>query len=173
VLRVPRLDDADGLSEYFEDAEVMRFIGGATLPRAGVPEIVERWLGQWHVNGIGHFSVERRDDGRVLGRVGFVVWDDRTWRQSTYREAGAYAVPELGWAFARAYWGQGLATEAALAAREWGYRERGIRRLISLIAPENVASQRLAERLGAVPRESVTLASAVEAVVWEHPGDSR
>ena len=172
MLRLPRLADADDLAESFEDPEVMRFIGGEIVSKADVPEVVQRWLDRWRENSLGHFVLERQDDGHVLGRVGFVVWDTRTWTQSTFADAGEHAQPELGWALARAHWGRGYATEAALAARAWGYRERGIRRLISLITPENVASQRLAQRLGARPTSAVTLPNATKAVIWEHPGDS-
>ncbi len=52
---------------------------------------------------------------------------------------------ELGWAILSAHWGHGYATEAALAARDWIERDR----IISLIHPANVRSQRVAEKLGA------------------------
>jgi RimJ/RimL family protein N-acetyltransferase len=172
VLRVPRLADADAIGEYLEDPEVMRFLGGRTVPRADAPTFVERWLDRWQGNGIGHFVLERRNDGRVLGRVGFVVWDTRTWRQATFAEAGQHSQPELGWALARAHWGQGYATEAALATRAWGRGECGVDALISLIAPQNIASQRLALRLGARASETVTLADSGPAVVWNHPENS-
>lgn len=120
-------------------------------------------------NGLGHFVLERRSDGGVLGRVGFVVWDTRTWRHTTRDEAGEHAQPELGWTLARAHWGRGYATEAALALRDWARRERRVGRLISLIAPGNAASQRVAQRLGARPAETVTLFDSGDAVVWEHP----
>ncbi len=44
------------------------------------------------------------------------------------------------------HWGQGLATEAAIACREWGFANLKVDRLISLIRPENVPSRRVAER---------------------------
>jgi RimJ/RimL family protein N-acetyltransferase len=170
VLRLPRLDDAPAMAEYLTDPEVMRFIGGATVPREEVPDVVQKWLDRWQQNGLGHFVLERRSDGHVLGRVGFVLWDVRTWRQSTFAEAGEHAQPELGWALARAHWGQGYATEAALAVRGWGRRHADVGRLISLINPANTASERVAQRLGARPSETVTLFdSGIAAVAWEHP----
>ncbi|HZD88080.1 MAG TPA: hypothetical protein VE088_08760 [Gaiellaceae bacterium] len=42
-------------------------------------------------------------------------------------------------------------------------------RLVSVIAPANVGSQRLAERLGCTRGETVELADTGPAVVWEHP----
>jgi ribosomal-protein-alanine N-acetyltransferase len=108
-------------------------------------------------------------DGRWLGRTGILVWDSRTWTHTTFAEAGEDAQPELGWALAREHWGMGYATEAAGAVREWAYDDLGVGRLISLIAPANVRSQRLAERLGCAPGETVRLWDTGPAVVWEHP----
>ena len=45
-------------------------------------------------------------------------------------------------------WGEGYATEAALACRDWAVGELGLKRLVSVIAPDNAASIRVAEKLG-------------------------
>ena len=123
----------------------------------------------WAANGLGPFAIERRADGRVIGRAGIIVWDTRDWRNSTFADAGEHAQPELGWALMRAYWGNGYATEAARAVRDWAWQERQVGRLISLINPDNVRSQRVAERLGARRAETVMLLDSGPAVVWVHP----
>jgi RimJ/RimL family protein N-acetyltransferase len=120
------------------------------------------WLHRWRDNGIGPFIVER--DGRVLGRVGYLIWDRATWQISRYAEA-AEPETELGWTLAQEHWGHGYATEAARAARDWA----NVERLISLINPQNVRSMRVAEKLGAQPTETVTLRDESPAVVWLHP----
>lgn len=148
----------------------MEFIGGVHPEAASDPEfVIRRWLERWEENGGGPFSVVRREDGDWLGRCGLHVWDVRTWTPTTFAGAGDYAQPELGWAFKRDAWGHGCATEAARAARDWAFAERGIERLVSVIAPANVRSQRLAERLGATPGQTVELFDGGPAVVWEHP----
>ena len=73
----------------------------------------------------------------------------------------------------RAHWGNGYATEAARAVRSWARTERDIDRLVSLIAPDNVASQHVAQRVGASPAETVELFDSGAAVVWVHPADER
>jgi RimJ/RimL family protein N-acetyltransferase len=167
VLRPPTVDDAAVVGELIGDAEVMRFIGGAA-PADAWPAIVGRWIGRWEANGMGPFVVERREDGRFLGRAGIYVWDTRTWTPSTLADAGAFAQPELGWALVRAAWGNGYATEAARAARDWVRGERGVEALVSVIAPTNVRSQRVAERLGGEPAETVRLFDTGDAVVWRY-----
>jgi RimJ/RimL family protein N-acetyltransferase len=105
---------------------------------------------------LGQFIVER--DSQVVGRVGLIVWDRRTWETSAYDLAGNYAQEELGWALIRRAWGYGYATEAAQAVKSWCHDERRIERLVSLIAPDNVRSQRVAEKLGARLEERIETA---------------
>jgi RimJ/RimL family protein N-acetyltransferase len=170
---MPRLEDAAVAAELLGDPEVMRFLGGESVPAEDVPEVVRKWIGRWELDGVGPFVIERREDGRFLGRTGILVWDTRDWTHASLRGAGAYAQPEIGWALARAQWGNGYATEAAGAVRDWARAERGFGHLVSLIAPDNVASQGVARRLGAEPTETVKLLDAVDVVVWVHPRERR
>ena len=142
ILRRPRADDAADLAVAYADPEVVRFMGdGSTATLAEVEAGIERWLERWESWGMSLFSLERREDGRVLGRAGFLRWDPETW------QAGGDET-ELGWLLAREHWGHGYATEAALALRDWAFGETGLTRLISLIAPTNLRSIAVAEKLG-------------------------
>jgi RimJ/RimL family protein N-acetyltransferase len=156
VLRRPTEADVESPPAWLADPEVMNWLGGITEQPA---ELVGLWIAQWERFPSGKFLVEQRSDGAVIGRVGANYYDVETWERSP---AG---VPELGWAFARERWGQGYATEAALAVREWLHAPR----VISLIAAENVRSQRVAERLGASRGETIELPDYGPHVVWEHP----
>jgi len=164
VLRMPRLDDAHDVLEFVGDPEVMRWLDGETGDLAVAVAKIEGWLAGWEQNGVGHFAVER--DGRVVGRVGFLVWDADGWNVSSYA-AATTPVTELGWAFAQKHWGHGYATEAALAARTWGY-ERGVESPISLIYPDNTRSMRVAAKLGATRGDTIEV-GARPVVVWRHP----
>jgi RimJ/RimL family protein N-acetyltransferase len=62
---------------------------------------------------------------------------------------------EVCWALSPRFWGNGYATEAARAAIDWAFRETGLGRLISLIHPENKASEAVAGRVGASFRERI------------------
>jgi RimJ/RimL family protein N-acetyltransferase len=149
LLRPPRLEDAPELAVAYGDPEAVRYLGDArTATLAEVEESIAFWRGRWEVNGLGLCAIERREDGRVLGRAGFLVWDTAIWEPSTFAEAGERAQVEIGWMLAREHWGHGYATEAARALRDWAIAERGLTRLISLIRPGNDASIRVAERIG-------------------------
>jgi RimJ/RimL family protein N-acetyltransferase len=144
VLRKPRLDDADALFAVYSDPEVMRYIGaGETFDRDETCVWLEKALRRWDANGFGHFVIDR--DGDILGRCGFLVWDPAEWRIRTYGEG---AEVELGWMLGRAHWGHGYAVEAGAACRDHAFADLGLTRLISLIAPGNERSVRVAEKLG-------------------------
>jgi RimJ/RimL family protein N-acetyltransferase len=168
VLRMPRSDDAEGLLDFVGDGAVMRPIGSEPGGIEVAVEHLERWLARWDANGMGPFVVVLPADGRILGRVGPLVWDTRTWQNSTLADAGDHAQVELGWAIGREHWGKGYATEAARAVRTWTYDERGVERLISLIDPANKRSERVAAKLGAKPVETVQVPSGT-ARLWVHP----
>jgi len=171
-LRVPAPQDAVALYELFADPEVME--GLARQPVTAVEDVramIEEMIAGWNADGVGAFVLETAAPERqVVGQAGLMIFDTRCWTQSTWAEAGSHAQPELGWALLRSHWGHGYATEAVAAIRDWAYRQPGIDRLVSLIPPGNVRSQRVAERLGATPTDTVTPAhSQRAAVVWSHP----
>jgi RimJ/RimL family protein N-acetyltransferase len=142
LLRKPRPEDAADLAVAYTDPETVRYIGdGSTATLADVEAGIEQWLRRWDDWDLGFFSLERREDARVLGRAGFLRWDPETW------EIGGAEV-ELGWLLAREHWGSGYATEAALALRDWAVAERGLTRLISLVQHGNVRSVRVAKTVG-------------------------
>lgn len=96
----------------------------------------------WQQHGFGFWAVELRQpdgNGRFIGFVGVAY-------PSFLPELGDR--PELGWRLASDTWGQGFATEAAVAARDDPFNRLGVGELISIIHPDNTRSQRLATKLG-------------------------
>jgi RimJ/RimL family protein N-acetyltransferase len=170
-IRAPTSQDAEALYDLFADAEVMR--GLNRNPVSAVEEaraMIEAGTAGWRTDGLGPFILETTaNDRQVVGQAGLMIFDTRSWTPSTWARAGSEAQPELGWALIRAHWGNGYATEAAAAIRDWAHESGSIDRLVSLISPDNVRSQRVAERLGAVRTETVTpLHTRQKTVVWRH-----
>jgi RimJ/RimL family protein N-acetyltransferase len=155
VLRLPELGDVDAYATFFADPQVVRYTGGRTKTREQTAYTLRRMQAHWDRHGVGLFTVVRRSDERIVGRVGFLVWDDR-WVNGLSGEPEGPTETELGWTLGREFWGNGYATEAAAAARDWTLHDLGYRRLISLIRRENEASIRVALRLGeTLEREDV------------------
>ena len=131
--------------------------------------VIEGGIDGWLTDGVGPFVLETAAAGRVVGWAGVMIFDTRGWIPSTWAAAGRHAQPELGWALLRTQWGLGYATEASAAIRDWAYEAHPVDVLVSLISPDNVRSQRVAARIGAVPTERVApVDSGKEAVVWRH-----
>lgn len=146
-LTLSRLIDAspaqlDALVAAWDDPEVFRYVG---VGRTGFThEDLARGLGRFqelatHVPW-GPLLVVRTGDDVVLG------------------ETGLYPVPgsdeiELGHRYGRFAWGQGYGFEAAAAVMEW-VTELGLTSLVSIIQEGNVASRRIAEKLGFTLRET-------------------
>jgi RimJ/RimL family protein N-acetyltransferase len=171
-LRTPTPRDAEALYDLLADPEVMHELGKE--PVSALEEArarIEEGIGGWRTDGLGPFILETAAaDRRVVGQAGLMIFDTRGWTPSSWANAGSHAQPELGWALIRAHWGHGYATEAAAAIRDWAHDWRSIDRLVSLISSDNVRSQRVAERLGAIPTETVRpVDSKRKTVVWRHP----
>jgi RimJ/RimL family protein N-acetyltransferase len=134
LLREWRDDDLDAFAAMSADPEVMRYLGGV-LDRGDSWRRIALHAGHWALRGYGNWAVERKADGVLIGRVG--LWNPEGWLGL-----------EIGWKLARDAWGHGYATEAASAAIDWAWTTLRTPRLISVIDPRNVASVRVAERLG-------------------------
>jgi RimJ/RimL family protein N-acetyltransferase len=171
-LRAPTPHDAEALYDLFADEEVMEGLGREPVSAVDdVRAMVEGMIEGWRTEGLGPFIFERAaTDRQVVGQAGLMIFDTRGWTPSTWAKAGSHAQPELGWAVIRAHWGHGYAAEAAMAIRDWARESRSIGGLVSLISPDNVRSQRVAEKIGATPAETVMpVDSRRKAVVWRHP----
>ena len=139
VLRMFRESDTDAYAEMVSDPEVMRFLGGGQpVPRAEAWRNMAMILGHWQLRGYGMWAVEEKATGEMVGRVG--PWRPEGWPGL-----------EVGWTLRRRFWGRGFATEAARASMNYAFTALEQTRVISLIAPENVNSIRVAERLGEKP----------------------
>jgi RimJ/RimL family protein N-acetyltransferase len=140
-LRGWRDSDLDAYAAIAADEETMRWIGGMQS-RPTAWRTLALYAGHWALRGYGLWAVEH--GGELVGRVG--LWRPEGWPGL-----------ELGWLLARNSWGNGFATEAAIAAMAWGWEHLGAERLISLIDPGNARSLRVAERLGMREIGSTTL----------------
>ena len=140
VLRHQVLQDLDALWALYCDPEIIRYIPDAPRSRAEAKEELE-----WHMNGhprfpeLGLWATIHKETGKFIGRCGLLPWTID----------GRHEV-EVAYTIARDYWGQGLATEAAQAILNYGFEQLNLSRLVSLIDAENIASQRVAEKIGMI-----------------------
>ena len=131
-----RESDFEQFCKMTFNAEVMRFLGdGKPMDELNSWRQMATFMGHWYLRGYGIWAVEEKSTANLVGRIGFM-------------NPTGWPGFELGWTLARDSWGKGYATEAARRALEYAFTEMDRDHVISLIAPANVASVKVAERLG-------------------------
>jgi [ribosomal protein S5]-alanine N-acetyltransferase len=143
ILETPRLvlrefctEDVDALARVISDPETMRFYT-APFDRRGAEEWIERNRRRYSKDGHGLWAMILKTNGELIGDCGLVG-----------QEVDGLNEIEIAYHVRRDQWGQGLATEAARACRDFGFAHLPIERFISLIRPEHLASRRVAEKNG-------------------------
>jgi RimJ/RimL family protein N-acetyltransferase len=150
ILQTPRLllreftsEDADALALVLSDPETMQYYpaphGRSGYDRAGVEQWIARNRQRYKNDGVGLWAMELTKTRELVGDCGIIL-----------QEVEGERLYEIGYHLRRDFWGQGLATEAAMACRDWAFAHLKTERLISLIRPENLPSRRVAERNGMI-----------------------
>jgi len=138
ILRHLVNDDLDDLFALYSDPEIRQYFPEGLLNLAETKEELE-----WHMNGhpkypeLGLWATIHKETGKFIGRCGLLPWeiDDKL-------------EVEIAYLLDKSFWHQGLATEAAQGILKYGFEKLNLSRLICLIDPENISSQRVAERIG-------------------------
>jgi len=143
ILRAHTLDDIEAEAAFFA-TERSKFVGGPKSPEDAWRGVAGM-LGHWQLRGFGFFAIEVKATGAYAGRAG--PWFPAGWPE-----------PEIGWTVMDGFEGQGIAYEAAMAARDYAYTTLGWTTAISLMDPDNTRSAALAKRMGAVYEDE-----------WQHP----
>jgi ribosomal-protein-alanine N-acetyltransferase len=138
ILRRQVIEDLDPLWALYCNPNITKYIPDTPCSYEEAREELE-----WHMNGhpyypeLGLWATIHKETGKFIGRCGLLPWTIE----------GQHEV-EVAYTIAQEYWGQGLATEAACGILEYGFATVHLSRLICLIDPENIASQRVAEKIG-------------------------
>lgn len=138
VLRRFDAGDVDAILSFRGDPDVMRFSVAGTETRDTIEaKYLPSCLRRYARDGLGQWAVVRKSDGICVGECGICE-----------QEVGGEKQFEISYRMRRDCWGNGLATEAAGACRDYGFNEARLRRVISIIESENTASIRVAEKIG-------------------------
>ena len=138
LLRHLEPDDLDDLFALYMDPEVVRTIPDAPQTLAEAKEELD-----WFLHGhprrpeLGLWATIYKPTNQFIGRCGLLPWT-----------IDGQDEVEVAYTIAPNYRGQGLGTEAAQAILDYGFNTLGFARLVCLIDEENVASIRVAEKIG-------------------------
>jgi ribosomal-protein-alanine N-acetyltransferase len=127
-------NDIDAILAMRSDAEFMRFIKPTENRRQTITwiDMISR---PWKTENFGYWAVVLKETEETIGWSG-------TWNLYETSE------PEIGFAIAPKYKNRGLATEAASVALKYSFENRRAEQVAALSMPENLASQRVMEKLG-------------------------
>lgn len=137
ILRQLTLDDVEDLAAIYADPVVMRFFDGTYTYEKTKQWLQERVFKFYEQRGWGLWATIYKMDNKLIGRCGL-----------TPQLVDGTEEIEIGYLLAKEYWGMGLATEAACFSRDYGFEKLRANRLISLIDPDNIASQKVANKVG-------------------------
>lgn len=132
---------ADARRQLAASPAVYRFTGGRPATAEDTWHRVLRYAGHWACFGFGPFALLDRADGRFLGEAG--AMDFRRGIAGPFGDR-----PEMGWAVVPDMHGTGIAGEAIRAVLGWLDAGAGADGTVCMIQPDNLASVRLAVRLG-------------------------
>ncbi len=138
TLRRLRPGDLEPLAALYADPEIRRYFPEGTRTREETREELE-WFLEGHPRRpeLGLWATVLTATGAFLGRCGLLPWTIE----------GRDEV-EVAYLLDKAYWGRGLATEAARGIVRHAFGDLGLVRLIALVDPANERSRRVAERAG-------------------------
>ncbi len=128
-------EDLDELYCIYSDSEVMKYVGKGVRTRYETETAIYNILKHWEQNNFGMWALVHKTDGKMIGRCGLCFLDKTP-------------EIELGYALDKVYWNQGLATEASFASLNYGFEILQLERIVAIARPENIASQRVMQKVG-------------------------
>ncbi len=138
-------DDLDAIAAMVADEDQMTFYPRPKT-RGEASEWISRNLSLYEEYGFGFWLIESLPTSRFLGYCGI--------RPMVLQGASE---TEIRWHTEKNSWNQGIATEAATAARDIAARRFALSRLVAIIHPDHVASRRVAEKIGMREEETTIL----------------
>ncbi len=135
-MRPFKLADVDPLHQIFAQPSVLRFFPNQNPPDLEqVKRIIAFQLSHWEKHACGWWAVDLPGANTMIG------WCGLQYLLETEETEVAYLLePE--------YWGRGLGTEAARASLRYGFINLGIKKIVAIVHPDNLASRRVIKKLG-------------------------
>jgi ribosomal-protein-alanine N-acetyltransferase len=135
IIRSLQQADVPALAELWSDADVTRYLGGPREFEEVSKNLMEDVRSMQPTFDL--WPVAEKETGRIIGHFG--ILDKDIEGRTEYEIVYVLAKPE---------WGKGYATEAAAAIKEYAFQELGLKRVIALIEPGNIQSEKVAHRIG-------------------------
>jgi [ribosomal protein S5]-alanine N-acetyltransferase len=137
VLRKFQWSDVDALAPILNNPLVMKFSPTGVLSIAQTQSKIEGFITCYKEHGFGKWAVVLKESDRLIGYCGIAV-----------EQIDHQPEKELGYRLDSKVWGQGLATEAAIAALQYGFGSLKLPYILGIVESANTASVRVLEKIG-------------------------
>ncbi|OGT37300.1 MAG: GNAT family N-acetyltransferase [Gammaproteobacteria bacterium RIFCSPHIGHO2_12_FULL_37_14] len=138
ILRNFTENDIEILTEINQDPKVCEFLP-AIGTRDSTEKLIKKIIEHDSEHGFSLYAVELKSTGEMIGWCGLMI---------PSFEAHFTPAVEIGWRLASNQWNQGYATEAAIAALEYAFKNLKLKEIVSFTAEDNIRSRRVMEKIG-------------------------
>jgi RimJ/RimL family protein N-acetyltransferase len=138
ILRTWVKEDAAPYFQINQDPKVTEFLPGP-LTMEQVKDFIPAVNSHGDKHGYTLWACCLKQTGELMGFIGL-----------NYTEWKSHFTPavEVGWRLGSQYWGKGFATEGAKASLEYGFKQCGLKEIVSFTVPANIRSIRVMEKIG-------------------------
>lgn len=156
------MDQVEDLVRLHGTRNVARYLSlsGEPWTQEQARKAVAHWIELFTTRKLGKLRLTRKSDGRFIGRAGYGI----------YAPTGE---PEIGYALFEEHHGQGYATEAASALRDWIFAETDAPHFIGFADTRNAPSLAVLQKIGMVPTRIETEPNGLvcQFHIYERPTD--
>lgn len=145
LLRYFTWDDLSEIASIRADPIVMAFRGGSRTYE-DTKQLFNWIFENYEKPDFELWAIAHKTDNKLIGNCGLIP-----------QQVDGQQETEMGYLLAKEYWGRGLATEAACAVRDYGFEQLGCDRIVALIDPDNIASQKVAIKVGLKHEKDATM----------------
>lgn len=141
ILRELCLSDDEGMFALDADPEVLKYLYLQPVTHIEQSRQQINFIRQQYIdNGIGRWAVIEKRSNEFVGWSGLKLIKDTINNRTNFYDIGYRLLPQ--------YWGNGYATESAVAAVKYGFKVLQTDTLYGRCAVDNVASKKVLEKSG-------------------------
>ncbi|KTC64957.1 acetyltransferase (plasmid) [Legionella adelaidensis] len=140
ILRPWQQSDVEPYFLINQDTRVIEFLPGS-ISKEQINDFMQYQNQQLKNRGYMLWAAELPDTRELIGFIGLNYFD---------KPAHFSPAVEIGWRLGSQYWGNGYATEGALACLDYGFNQLGINEIVAFTVPDNLRSRKVMEKIGMV-----------------------
>lgn len=141
ILREILPSDLEGMFELDSDPEVHKYLGNQPVTeREQISQVIQFIRQQYVDNGIGRWAIIHKKTNDFVGWTGLKYVKESINNHTNYYD--------LGYRIMRKYWGQGMATESAIASLKYAFDQLKVNEVYAMVDCDNDRSNKVLNKVG-------------------------